>query len=66
MKVLRQPLAPTSEPRKGSVSWWETASVLGFTARAESERQRMGNDLIGRKVPDQIMGKYIGLIRPVE
>lgn len=55
---LRQPLAPTSEPMKKSESWW-IAPREGFTARAEQERSRMQSDVIGRKVPDQIMGKYI-------
>lgn len=67
MKPLRQPLAPTSEPLIPSESWWMTASSeADFYERAAAQRQRMGNDVIGRKVPDQIMGKYIGLIRPVE
>jgi hypothetical protein len=65
-KVLRQPLAPTSEPRKRSDSWWLTASPESFTKRAEVERQRMAGDVIGRKVPDQINGVYIGLLRPVK
>jgi hypothetical protein len=65
-KPLRHPGVPTSEPYKVSASWWATAERLGFTERAGAERQRMVNDIVGRKVPDQIMGKYIGLIRPVE
>jgi hypothetical protein len=65
-KVLRQPLGPTSEPMKKSDSWWITASAKGFTDRAERERQRMSGDVIGRKVPDQILGRYIGLVRPTE
>lgn len=64
---LRQPVAQTSEKVKRSDSWWMTIpSREGFTARAEAERQRMSIDREGRKVPDQIMGKYIGLVRPVE
>jgi hypothetical protein len=61
---LRQPQAPTSEPMKVSASWWESAPVANFTARASAERDRMVNDVIGRKVPDQIMGRYVGLARP--
>jgi hypothetical protein len=63
---LRQPLAPTSEPNTRSDSWWEHASRSGFTERAQQEHDRMSRDVIGRKVPDQIMGKYIGLVRPTE
>jgi hypothetical protein len=63
---LRQPLAPTSEPMKVSASWWIKADRRGFTERASAERDRMVNDVIGRKVPDQILGKYITLARPVE
>lgn len=66
MKSLRQPHAPTSEPMKVSASWWEHASASGFTERASAERDRMVNDVIGRKVPDQIMGQYLGLNRPVD
>jgi hypothetical protein len=66
MKPLRQPGVPTSEPFIRSDSWWEHVSAVGFTARASAERQRMGNDLIGRKVPDQIMGQYLGIHRPTE
>jgi hypothetical protein len=66
VKPLRQPHAPTSEPMKVSASWWEHTSAIGFTARATAERDRMVNDVIGRKVPDQIMGQYLGLNRPVE
>lgn len=58
-KPLRQPTAPTSAPLVRSESWWITASPERFTERAEAERQRMALDVIGRKVPDQIMGKYI-------
>lgn len=57
--ALRQPLAPTSEPLVRSDSWWMTADRHGFTERAEAERQRMAGDVIGRKVPDQIMGQYV-------
>jgi hypothetical protein len=49
---------------KVSASWWESAPVANFTARASAERDRMVNDVIGRKVPDQIMGRYVGLARP--
>jgi hypothetical protein len=63
---LRQPLAPTSEPMKKSDSWWMKAGRDGFTNRAQRERQRMSGDVIGRKVPDQIMGKYISIARPQE
>lgn len=64
---LRQPLEPIAEKVTRSDSWWMTVpNREGFTARAEAERQRMSGDVIGRKVPDQIMGKYIGLVRPVE
>jgi hypothetical protein len=66
VKVLRQPLAPTSEPMKVSASWWIKADRRGFTERASAERDRMVNDVIGRKVPDQIMGQYLTLNRPVE
>jgi hypothetical protein len=55
--TLRQSQAPTSEPMKVSASWWETCSPEKFTARASEERDRMVNDVIGRKVPDQIMGE---------
>jgi hypothetical protein len=63
---LRQPLAPTSELNTGSWSWWEFSGPEGFTRRAESERTRMSCDVIGRKVPDQIDGQYIGLNRAVK
>jgi hypothetical protein len=66
VKPLRQPLAPTSESVKVSASWWEHADRLGFTARSTAERDRMVNDVIGRKVPDQIMGQYLSPNRPVE
>jgi hypothetical protein len=56
---LRQPLAPTSEPRGRSASWWEHAGRTSFTARAEAERERMVNDVIGRKAPDVIDGQWI-------
>jgi hypothetical protein len=56
-KPLRQPQAPTSEPIKVSASWWIKADRRGFTERASAERDRMVNDVIGRKVPDQIMGE---------
>jgi hypothetical protein len=59
VKPLRQPLAPTSEPMKVSASWWESAARLGFTDRAEAERRRMGNDVIGRKAPDVIDGQWV-------
>jgi hypothetical protein len=58
-KVLRQPLAPTSEPMKTSDSWWMKAGRSGFTERAEQERARMSCDLEGRKVPDSINGAWI-------
>jgi hypothetical protein len=42
-KVLRQPLAPTSELNMRSDSWWMTVKVgESMTQRAEAERQRMG------------------------
>jgi hypothetical protein len=63
---LTHPLAPLSEPLKRSESWWITAPIVGFTQRAERERERMNLDVISRKVPDQIMGRYTGLNRPVE
>jgi hypothetical protein len=66
MKPLRQLGVPRSEPFKVSASWWATASREKFTERAESERQRMSSDVIGRKVPDQIMGRYVGIHRPTE
>jgi hypothetical protein len=66
MKPLRHPGVPTSEPYMRSESWWTTSDRLGFTERAAAERDRMGNDVIGRKVPDQILGKYIGLVRSAE
>lgn len=62
--LLRQPLAPTSEPLKRSGSWWMHSGPTGFTARAAEERDRMASDKEGRKVPDQIDGNYIGLLRP--
>ena len=64
MRPLYQPLAPTSEPLIRSDSWWMTADRRGFTERAESEQTRMSADLMSRKVPDQIMGQYVGLMRP--
>jgi hypothetical protein len=64
--ALRRPSAPTSEPLVRSESWWMTAGRSDFTKRAEAERQRMSGDVIGRKVPDQILGRYIGLFRPQE
>jgi hypothetical protein len=58
--ALRQPLAPTSELRGRSASWWMTLKPgESFTARAEAERQRMVNDVIGRKAPDVIDGQWI-------
>lgn len=62
----RREKLPTSETRTRSESWWTAWPREGFTARCAQHRDRMGNDVIGRKVPDQILGKYIGLIRPVE
>lgn len=64
--TLRQPLAPSSEPRGKSGSWWMAWPREGFTARCQEHRDRMQSDVIGRKVPDQILGAYIGLRRPVE
>jgi hypothetical protein len=63
---LRHPLRPTSETVMRSDSWWMHTDQCGFTARAETERQRMSGDKEGRKVPDQIDGVYIGLLRPVK
>lgn len=51
---------------KVSASWWMACGPRGFTERAVEERDRMVNDVIGRKVPDQILGKYIGLVRPAD
>jgi hypothetical protein len=57
---LRQPLAETSQTVKRSDSWWMTQKPgESITERAEAERQRMSGDVIGRKVPDQIMGQYV-------
>jgi hypothetical protein len=56
---LRQPLAPTSEPRGRSASWWMAWSREDFTARCEAHRDRMVNDVIGRKAPDVIDGQWI-------
>jgi hypothetical protein len=48
------------------VSWWMAWPREGFTAHCLEHRDRMASDVIGRKVPDQIMGKYIGIHRPIE
>jgi hypothetical protein len=56
---LRQPLAPTPEPLVRSASWWEHAGRASFTARAQEERERMVNDVVGRKAPDVIDGQWI-------
>jgi hypothetical protein len=60
---LRHPSAPTSE---SVTSWWLTAPREKFTERAAAEHDRMAADPMSRKVPDQIMGRYIGLMRPAE
>jgi hypothetical protein len=64
--ALRQPSAPLVERLTRSDSWWMNSGPIGFTARAGAERERMSGDVIGRKVPDQIMGQYLGIHRPVE
>jgi hypothetical protein len=51
---------------KCSASWWMAWPQEGFTAHCLEHRDRMQSDVVGRKVPDQIMGKYIGLMRPQE
>jgi hypothetical protein len=56
----------TSEPQKDSASWWMAWPRDGFTARCQEHRDRMASDKEGRKVPDQIDGQYIGLLRPVK
>jgi hypothetical protein len=63
---LRHPLAPGSQvvTRSDSSSWWMAWPRDGFTARCQQHRERMSSDVIGRKVPDQIDGVYVGLNRP--
>jgi hypothetical protein len=58
--ALRQPPAPTSASVHVSQSWWETIKPgESMTQRAEQERERMVNDVIGRKAPDVIDGQWI-------
>jgi hypothetical protein len=62
--ILRHPKAPCSETVIRSDSWWIAWPRDGFTARCQQHRERMSSDVIGRKVPDQIDGVYVGLNRP--
>jgi hypothetical protein len=55
-----------SESAKQSASWWMVGPPEGFTARCQQHRDRMASDKEGRKVPDQIDGQYIGLLRTVK
>jgi hypothetical protein len=56
-----------SDPVSRTASWWLTVKPSeSMTARALEHRDRMASDKEGRKVPDQIDGQYIGLLRPIK
>jgi hypothetical protein len=62
-----KPLYPETDPVNCSMSWWLTVKPSeSMTARALEHRDRMASDKEGRKVPDQIDGQYIGLLRPIK